>query len=171
MPESHAPNVRHRPHDVTVRVVVPEGVAPAGALVVQGSVLGGWSFHLLEEGRLCWVQNLSGYRLERVEANVLLTPGRHDLGFRYRPGEPATGTLLVDGEVVGAAPIEQFVWSRFSITGAGLTVGYSAGIPPADQDYEGPFRFNGIVERAWIDLDGEPFLDPEAEAEAAIARQ
>jgi arylsulfatase len=171
VPESHAPNVRHRPHDVTVRVVVPEGVVPAGALVVQGSVLGGWSFHLLEGGRLCWVQNPSGFGIERVEATVLLAPGRHDLGFRYRPGEPATGTLLVDGEVVGAGPVEQVVWSRFSITGAGLTVGYSAGLPPADQDYDGPFPFTGTVERAWIDLDGEPFVDPEAEAEAAIARQ
>jgi arylsulfatase len=171
VPESQAPNVRHRPHDVTVRVVVPEGVVPAGVLVAQGSVLGGWSFHLLADGRLCYVHNLSGFRVVRVDAPVQLTPGRHDLGFRYRPGEPATGTLLVDGEVVGAGPIEQFTWSRFSITGAGLTVGYSAGLPPADQDHDGPFRFTGTIERAWIDLDGEPFVDPEAEAEAAIARQ
>jgi hypothetical protein len=106
-----------------------------------------------------------------VEAAVALAPGRHDLGFRYRPGEPATGALLVDGEVVGEGPIAQFTWSRFSITGAGLTVGYAAGISPADADYEGPFRFTGTVERAWIDLDGEPFVDAEAEAEAAIASQ
>jgi arylsulfatase len=171
VPEERAPNVRHRPHDVTARVVVPEGVVPCGALVVQGSVLGGWSFHLLADGRLCYLQNLSGYAIERVEAQVTLAPGRHDLCFRYRPGEPATGTLLVDGAVVGEGVIENFVWTRFSITGAGFTVGYAAQIPPADPDYEAPFRFNGTIERVWVDLDGEPFVDPEEEAERAIARQ
>jgi arylsulfatase len=171
VPEHVAPDMKHRPHDVTVRVVVPDGVVPAGALVVQGSVLGGWSFHLLADGRLCYVHNLSGFALERVEAPVSLTPGQHDLCFRYRPGEPDTGTLLVDGEVVGEGPIEQYVWSRYTITGAGLTVGYAAGITPADLDYTGPFPFTGEVVRAWIDLDGEPFVDPEAEAESAIARQ
>ena len=103
---------------------------------------------------------------------MLLTPGRHDLGFRYRPGEPATGTLLVDGEVVGAAPIEQFVWSRFSITGAGphrrllgrasrpptrTTTARSASTAPSS----GP----GSTSTA------SRSLDPDAEAEAAIARQ
>ena len=99
-------------------------------LAVQGSVLGGWSFHLLADGRLCYVHNLSGCRLERVGGDRLLAPGRHDLGFRYRPGEPATGALLVDGEVVGAGAIERATWSRFSLTGAGLTVGWWAGILP-----------------------------------------
>ena len=38
-----------------------------GVLVVQGSVLGGWSFHVVD-GDLVYVHNLAGYRLYRVAA-------------------------------------------------------------------------------------------------------
>ena len=45
--------------------------------------------------------------------------------------------------------------------------------PPAGRPRTttGRSAFTGTVERAWIDVDGEPFVDPEAEADAAIARQ
>jgi hypothetical protein len=33
-----------------------------GVLAVQGWVLGGWSLHLLGDGRLCYVHNLAGWR-------------------------------------------------------------------------------------------------------------
>jgi hypothetical protein len=42
----------HGPH-------VHTGGAPVGVLVSQGSVLGGWSFHVVG-GRLCFVHNLAG---------------------------------------------------------------------------------------------------------------
>ena len=37
-----------------------------GVLVSQGSVLGGWSFHVVD-GRLCYVHNLAGWRVYRVD--------------------------------------------------------------------------------------------------------
>ena len=53
VPESVAVNVRGRPHVVTAHVTVPDDLEVVeGVLVVQGSVLGGWSFHLLADGRL-----------------------------------------------------------------------------------------------------------------------
>ena len=40
--------------------VEADGPGPLeGVLAVQGSVLGGWSFHLLDDGRLCYVHNLA----------------------------------------------------------------------------------------------------------------
>jgi len=171
IPEDQAPNVRNRSHVVTAHVTVDDGVAPAGVLVVQGSVLGGWSFHLQADQTLCYVHNLSGLEEHRVEASVALSTGRHELTFRYQPGEPTTVTLLVDGSEVGRGPIARPTWSRFSLTGAGLTVGYATGIPPADRDYAAPFRFTGTLERVLVELAGEPSIDPDAEAAAAIARQ
>ena len=172
VPEEVAPNVRQRPHLVTARVVLDDPEAAEGVLVVQGSVLGGWSFHLRRGGRLSYVHNLAGWWEGRVDAEVALEAGEHLLGFRYQPGSPASGSLLVDGGVVAEAPLTRATWSRFSLTGAGLTVGYAATIPPADRDYRAPFRFSGgRVLRAWIDLDGEGVTDPEAVVEDAFSRQ
>ena len=103
---------------------------------------------------------------------MLLTPGRHDLGFRYRPGEPATGTLLVDGEVVGARRRSS------SSCGAGSrspAPGSPSATRPASrppiEDYDGPFRFTGTSSGPGSTSTASRSLDPEAEAEAAIARQ
>jgi arylsulfatase A-like enzyme len=176
VPESVAANVRNRPHAITAHVGL-DGDRPAeGVLAVQGSVLGGWSFHLLGDGRLCYVHNLAGWREYRVEGAVAdrLGPGHHALGFRFTPGAggaPHRGTLLVDGEEVAAGTIERVTWSRFSITGAGLTVGWAADFSPADRDYRGPFRFTGRLDRVEIDVDGDDAVDPEAEAADAIRSQ
>jgi arylsulfatase len=178
VPESVAANVKNRAHTITAHVELAE--APAeGVLAVQGSVLGGWSFHLLGDGRLCYVHNLAGWRTYRVEAPVAdrLTPGPHTLAFRFTPGPGGTrhrGTLLVDGHEVGAGDIARVAWSRFSITGAGLTVGWSPDLSPADRDYRGPFRFTAHLDRVEIDVDGPEsldVLDAAAEADAILRSQ
>ena len=140
-----------------------------GVLVVQGSVLGGWSFHLLADGRLCYVHNLTGWREYRVDAPIgRLSAGDHTLAVRFAPPRVE---LLVDGDVVGAGEIKRTLWSRLSLTGAGLTVGWSTELPPADGDYRGPFRFTGEIDRVEIDVSGEVFVDAEAEAADSIAMQ
>ena len=120
-------------------------------------------------GRLVYVHNLAGWRLYRVEASIgRLVPGDHTLAFRFRP--PAA-ELVVDGEVVGTGEVKRTVWSRFSLTGAGLTAGWSPDFSPADEDYRGRFEFTGTLHRVDVDVDGLPVIDPEAEAEAIIASQ
>jgi arylsulfatase len=179
VPESVAANVKNRPHLITAHVTLGDDAGPPeGVLAVQGSVLGGWSFHLLGDGRLCYVHNLAGWRSYRVEAQVgpLLTPGDHALAFRFTPRTPASGgvhrgELLVDGEVVGAGDIERVTWSRFSITGAGLTVGWARDFSPADHDYRGEFRFSARLHEVVVDLAGDDHLDPAAEAADAIRSQ
>jgi arylsulfatase len=171
VPEEQAPNVRNRPHQIAALVDVADDDEPSsGVLLVQGSVLGGWSFHRREDGVLCYEHNLSGLTRERVEAPIELGPGLHVLAFRYRPGapgEPATGTLLVDGEAVGEGRIKAFTWSRFSLTGAGLTVGYATGFPPSD-DYRAPFRYTGTMHRGFIEVEDAEPVDPFAAAEALV---
>jgi arylsulfatase len=173
VPEEQAANVRNRPHQVAALIEVEEGPSPFGALVVQGSVLGGWSLHLTESGTLCYVHNLSGLSQERVEADIELTPGLHALAFRYTPavdGDPASGSLRLDGDVVGEATIESFTWSRFSLTGAGLTVGYAAEFPPSD-DFVAPYRFTGKLQRVFIEVEGDRQVDAAVAAADAIAME
>jgi arylsulfatase A-like enzyme len=170
VPESVAVNVRGRPHTITAHVTLePTVEVVEGVLAVQGSVLGGWSFHLLGDGRLCYVHNLAGWRLYRVEADIgRLAPGDHTLAFRFTgPG----ADLLVDGEVVGSGTVDRTIWSRFSLTGAGLTAGWSPDCSPADEDYRGRFAFTGTLHRVDIDVAGDPEIDPAQEAHDAIASQ
>jgi len=169
VPESVAVNVRGRPHTVTAHVSVPEGLhVVEGVLAVQGSVLGGWSFHLLGDGRLVYVHNLAGWRQYRVEAPVSLAPGEHRLAMRF---DPPTVELSVDDQVVGAGEVKRTIWSRFSLTGAGLTAGWSPDFSPADDDYRGRFAFTGTLHRVDVDVAGVPDVDPEQEARDAIAAQ
>ena len=170
VPEAAAVNVRNRSHRVTAEVEVPEGGAE-GVLLAQGSVLGGWSFHLVED-RLVYAHNLSGYRQYRVEGPAPLTPGDHRLEFRFtKTGEhQGTGAVLVDGEVVGEGDIPGFTLNRFSLAGAGLTCGRSDPSPVCD-DYDAPFTFTGTLARVVVDVSGHPFVDPEAEAADVIAMQ
>ncbi|MCU1353762.1 MAG: arylsulfatase [Acidimicrobiales bacterium] len=179
IPENAAPDVRNRAHSITAHVTIGarDGrAAPQGVLAVQGSVLGGWSFHLLADGRLCYVHNLSGWREYRVEAPVgsRLTPGAHTLAFVFEPahdGQPNQGHLLVDDDEIGAGPIRRATWARFALTGAGLTAGWSPDFSPADHDYRGAFRFTEHLDRVVIRTRGPLHIDPETEARDAIARQ
>ena len=174
VPEAVAAPTKNRPHTITAFVRVADGDgAPEGALAVQGSVLGGWSFHV-RDGSLVYVHNLSGWREYRVSAPLpRLDPGEHRLAFRFTPGTDGghRGELLVDDDLIGEGPIERVVWSRYSITGHGLTIGYAAGIPPCDRDYRAPFPFGPALDRVEIEVDGQPQVDAEAEAADAIASQ
>jgi hypothetical protein len=63
------------------------------------------------------------------------------------------------------------VWSRFSLTGAGLTGGGAPDFSAADEDYRGRFPFTATLHHVDVDVPGEPVVDAEAEAEAIIASQ
>ncbi len=172
VPEPVAVNVKNRSHSIIADIEVPSGtVPPEGVLLVVGTVLGGWSFHLLD-GRLCYVHNVSGHTEHRIEAPVELSPGNHTLGFRFERTADFSGraTLGLNGVELAAADLAGLTLNRYSITGDGLTCGYATEFPPCD-DYVGPFRFTGTLRQVVVEVDGERFLDPEAEADHAIRTQ
>ncbi|HVM41764.1 MAG TPA: arylsulfatase [Acidimicrobiia bacterium] len=168
--EAVAVNVRNRPHDVTARVVIPDGGAE-GVLIAQGSLLGGWCLYVLDN-RLVYVHNLSGKEQHRVASDTAVPPGERTLTARYGrdPDDPKRLDLLVDGAIVGSGQIPQFTWSRFSLTDAGLTCGWALQ-PAVSDDFVAPFPFTGVLHDVVVEVEGDPVIDADAEAEAAITAQ
>ncbi|MBW3663856.1 MAG: arylsulfatase [Actinobacteria bacterium] len=171
VPEAAAVNLKNRSHQVTADIEWPDGGAE-GVLIAQGSILGGWTL-FVRDGALTYVHNLSGHHEDRVSAPLGLGPGAHTVGYRYeQAGHENRGTvrLVVDDAVVAHGDIDFYTPIRWSLVGHGLTVGYD-GILAVVEDYASPFRFNGVLHRVVVDVDGEPFVDPEGEAAVAVATQ
>ena len=171
VPEEVAVNVRDRHHLIRATVELPEGAPAEGVLVAQGSGLGGWTFYL-HGGRPAYAHNFVSLEEQWVEADDPVPPGRHELTYRFERTGPhrGIGHLGVDGVEVARVDIPRFTLTKFSVTGAGLTCGYSDGLP-VTRRYTAPFRFTGTLERVVVEVDGEPFADPEIAAQEAIARQ
>jgi arylsulfatase len=170
-PEAAAVNVRNRPHVVRASIDVPPGGA-RGVIISQGSVLGGWALYLTDDGRPCYVHNLCGREQHRVASPIAAAPGRHrvELDYGHVAAAPKRAELLVDGAVVAAADIPTFTWSRFSLTGAGLCCGWSMAPAVAD-DVVAPARFTGGLDPVVVEVDGDPVVDPIAEAIDVITSQ
>jgi arylsulfatase len=175
VPEMVAVNIRNRHHQVTADIDVPEADgAPQGVLVAQGSGLGGWALYVAD-GRPAYVHNYVGLEEHHVVADPatpVLGPGPHEVVFRFTrtADHQGVGRLSVDGAVVGEGPVPRGTPMRFSITGAGLTCGYSDGLP-VSRRYGAPFAFTGHIRRVVVDVDGQPFSDAEADAHFSLARQ
>jgi hypothetical protein len=107
-----------------------------------------------------------------VTSDVVVTPGSHELGFSFASNGDFSGVgqLLIDGAVVGEAPIPRTTPVRYSITGAGMTCGWEQG-PVIGDGYRAPFRFTGTLHRVVVDVAGVGHRDPEAEFEAIMAEQ
>ena len=168
--EEAAVNVRNRSHRITADVEIPAGDAQ-GILLAHGSILGGYVLYVRHR-LLHYAHNFVGLEEHRITATAKLTPGPHTLAFRFdKTGEhQGRGTLLVDGVEVGAGDIPRFTPTRFSITDDGLTCGYQLGMPVVD-DYHAPFRFTGVLHRVTVDVDGDPFVDPEGEVDLSLRAQ
>ena len=170
VPELVAVNVKNRTHRMVAEVTIPDGGAE-GVLLSQGSLLGGWCFYL-DGGALHYVHNRAATAPDHLRGEVHLAPGPHTLAFEYaKLGEHrGRARLLADRDVVAEGTIEFFTPGRFSVTGAGVTCGYSNGLPVIDE-ISPPFRFSGSIDSLFVEVDGEPFIDPQEEVDAIIAMQ
>ncbi len=171
VPETVAANVKNRSHAIEVDLTVPPGGPPEGVLLAQGSVLGGFSFHL-RDGRPRYLHNLYGKELHVVEASEPIGPGRCTLGYRFEREENGGGraVLTVDGEVVAEGHIPRFTVAAFSATGAGLTCGYEVG-PAVGGDYTAPFACTAVIHTATVTLSEQVPVNPMVEFERIMAEQ
>jgi arylsulfatase A-like enzyme len=169
--EGASVNVRDRSHRITATLDVPADGPIDGVLISQGSGYGGYVL-FVQDGVLTYAHNFVGMLEERTTATTALTPGQHVVEMCYERTEPRQGavTLLVDGIAVGAGAVTRFTPVRWSICGDGLTIGYSAALPVV-RDYRSPFRFTGAIEQVVVEVEGEPVIDPVAEAELSMRAQ
>ncbi len=171
VPESVAVQVQNRSHAIAARFSVDDGLVANGVLLALGSSLGGWSLHVLE-GRPRYVHNLYGKRRHVLRAEEPLGPGAHRVEFRFEKDETlgGRGRLLVDGETVSEEVIGRFNPAAFNGVGVGLTCGYEWG-PAVGEGYRAPFRFNGEITSATVEVTGPVVRDPVAEIAAILAEQ
>ena len=168
IPEPVAVNVKNRPHTISAVLTVPDGGCE-GVIIGQGSYFGGWAIYVGVDGRLRYIHNLTSREWDRIKAPDPLTPGRHEIEFRYGKlsEQPKLAELFVDGSPVGSVAIPRFTWNRFSLCGHGLTCGW-ANAPALCDDFVAPFPFTGALEPVVVDVDGTAIVDPIAEASDAI---
>ena len=173
VPESVAPNVKNRGHRIDVDVTIPaEATGPAeGVLLAQGSVLGGFSFHLLEAG------------FATSTTSTARAPRRRGTGTGA--GRPTRGspTASTDTTTPVATPpcwstarswprgtIPLFTMAVFNGTNAGLTCGYELG-PGRSATATGAVPVHGHDQDRHHHPDEHAPLNPLVEFERIMAEQ
>ncbi len=170
LPEQVGISVYRRNHTITVPILVSDDLPPEGVLLALGTVLGGWSLHILN-GRLRYASNYLGRDVTVIETEKLITAGEHLIEFSFiAEGEGGTVTLSVDGELVGSGTIERVTLYRHSISGAGYTCGWEQG-PAVGSGYSAPFRCTAQIQKVIVETEGPMVHEPEAEFEAIMAEQ
>jgi arylsulfatase len=156
---------------VLAEVEVPNRGRVEGVLLAMGTVVGGWSFLVLD-GRLRYVHSYLPKERSVVASETVIPPGAHQLGFEFRTegSSVGEGRLLLDGAEVGRGPISRIVPVRSSISGGGLTCGWELG-PAIGDGYQAPFFFNAALRRVVLTVGGQPHRDVEAELGAILSQQ
>ncbi len=170
LPEQVGISVYRRNHTITAPILVSNDLPPEGVLLALGTVLGGWSLHILN-GRLRYASNYLGRDITVIETEKLITVGEHLIEFSFiAEGEGGAVTLSVDGELVGSGTIERVTLYRHSISGAGYTCGWEQG-PAVGSGYSAPFRCTAQIQKVIVETEGPMVHEPEAEFEAIMAEQ
>jgi arylsulfatase A-like enzyme len=175
VPESVSVNIRRRSYTIAAGVTLDSDGAE-GVLFAHGGVGGGHSL-FVQDGRLHYVYNWLGERVQKISSDAELEPGKHVLSAAFektgdeQPSMSAIGTLTlyVDDDAVGSAEIVTQP-GMFSLVGDGLCVGRDSA-SPVSPDYTAPFPFaGGTIDRVIVDVSGDHYVDHEKEVLAYIAR-
>lgn len=151
---------------LTADVEVPEEGA-AGVVLALGDLHGGYAL-LADGGHLVFCYSLAGNLVE-VVADRPMPPGRQEVGVAYvvGAGHRGTFTLLHGGTPVGTAALDGTLPMATQHGGAGLRLGFDAGLPVSDR-YEPPARWTGTVHAVRVDTPGAPPPDPSGEIREAL---
>ena len=166
VPASVAVNIRRRSFTIGAGALLEPGAE--GVLFAHGGAGGGHTL-FLRDGRLHYVFNWLGERIQAVSSDAPVGEGRRVLTaeFSKTGDDPDTASaigdlkLFIDTDQVGEAEIMTQP-GFFALSGDGLSVGRDSGSPVAD--YEAPYAFSGgTIERVVIDVSGDPYVDHEKE--------
>lgn len=172
VPDGVAAPLFGRSFNIVAEVYLEDGNAQ-GVLFSQGRRIGGHVL-FLKDGRLHYVYNWLGEKLQRLSASQGVPTGPHLLGIRYRveghEGASPVGhaALYIDDQSVGEARLITQA-SLFGIDSM-LTVGRS-GTPAVTDDFQPPFTFTGgMIKRVLVDVSGERYRDLERELAAMLMK-
>lgn len=164
IPTDVTPDLRGRAYRIDADVRLAPG--DEGVLIAHGDATCGYSLYV-QDGRLVHDQNVGTHQIVRSEVPVP-AEGDHILSFRaLREDGATTGELLIDGEVVGSAPVP-FAFVNF-ISWSGLDIGHDRGSPVSA--YAAPFAFTGLLRKVTITMEGGQETDDEGAAQVALARE
>jgi arylsulfatase len=155
-----------RSWDLDAQIDRPAGAS--GVLYATGTENSGLSV-FVQDDRLVFDYNCFGDH-HVVESSRPVPTGPSTVGVRFRRRDSDTGaaTLVVDGAECGSVEIP-FVMRI--ISSLGPSVGFDHGSQVSDR-YDGPFPFEGVLERVDIQLvSGRPVDASAAEARATMSRQ
>jgi arylsulfatase len=173
LPQGSSPLLLNASYTITAEVEVPEGGAE-GMVLTSGGRFAGYGFYLLE-GRPVFLWNLLDLNRVRWAATDPLPPGRHTVAFEFvyeglgvgtlaynsvsGLGQPGTGTLKVNGEVVDTKRMDKTLplilqWDESFDIGSDTLTGVN------DDDYLPPFKLTADLVKLTIELD-RPELSPE----------
>ncbi|MBW2268132.1 MAG: arylsulfatase [Deltaproteobacteria bacterium] len=153
IPESGAPGIQNRSHSITAEIDVPASGAE-GVLVTEGGSVAGWSLYVDRDARPVYTYNFFGSARYTIVGNDRLPSGEHSVRFDFAYdggglGRGGSGTLLVDGEVVGRGRIERTTPAFFSIDET-FDVGTDTGSPAGE--YPPHYAFTGGIRRVTLEL-------------------
>jgi arylsulfatase len=175
VPESVAVNIRRRSYTIAAGATL-DSAGAEGVLFAHGGVAGGHALYL-QGGRLHYVYNWLGEKVQKVSSDADLEPGKHvfTAEFRKSGDDPETGsavgtlTLYVDDAETGSAEIMTQP-GFFALTGDGLSIGRDSA-SPVSADYASPYPFTGgTIDRVIVDVSGDHYVDHEKEVLAYLAR-
>jgi arylsulfatase len=164
-----SPSVINRSHNITAKIVVPDGGAE-GVIVSNGGLDGGYSL-FVQEGRLKYVSNFLGREHFVVEADRPLPAGEVVVTMRWEKTDKLAGqvTLFQNQKKVGELTVPRSNPVGYAAT-EGLEIG-SDSIVPVWPGYASPFAFSGKIVTVVINTTGPRYVDPDGEARAAMLRQ
>lgn len=174
IPDVLAADIRNRSFTIGSLVDITDPDAH-GVIFANGTRFGGHTL-FIKERRLHYIYNFVGMMEQKVTSdtdiptgdNIILSAsfdkqGENPPGIAY-----GTVTLYINDKAVGSTTIKTQP-GYFGI-GSYLTAGRS-GLSTVTTEYEGPFTFTGgTLKRVVVDVTGEPYLNLEQKAEAALHR-
>ena len=179
-----APSILNASYTFTAEVTVPEG-GGEGVIITQGGRFGGYGFYL-NKGKPTFVWNLFGLKQVIWESPEALPAGKHTLVFDFKYdglgistlafnslsgiGQPGTGTLSVNGQVLSTEKMEHVIplilaWDE------NMDIGSDTGTPVNDKVYQVPFAFTGTIDSLKLVIDRPVLSDADkAKLEAAMKK-
>ncbi|MBS0204926.1 MAG: arylsulfatase [Planctomycetes bacterium] len=154
LPEGAAPDLKHKNHTITAKVVIPE-LGAEGMLITQGGRFAGYGL-FVRDGKLVYHYNLAGVERYTIESKDRIPPGPVTLKAVYKtdadkPFAGATVTLFANDKKLAEGRVGKSIPNRVTLDET-FDIGFDTGTPVAD-GYDLPFRFTGKLSAVSIELE------------------